>query len=125
MNEADPETIVYRAAEAELRKLCALRDGAIEELKAIESDQAEPAQMDSAALVAHALAGDTAGAAAVIRATIPGGRADYLRTLIGAVNGQIETHGFKLQRLLQAAQAADEPRIVAITKARARSDCAS
>jgi len=95
-----------------------LRDSSTEELAAINR-QVEPAQLDSAALVAHALAGDTAGAAAVIQSSAPSGRAEYLRTLLSAVSDQLETHGFKMQRLMQAAYEADEPRLAAIRFARA------
>ncbi len=116
MNEQDKETIALRAAEHEMRKLTALRDASIAELQALVA-AAPTSALDSAALVSAALAGDDAGAQAVIRTSAADERRSYLRTLIYALGGEIESKGFEIARLYEAAIAVGLPAAVAARQA--------
>ncbi len=111
MNESDNETILYRAAEAEMRRLHALRDATVAERQRAMTE-VTPVRVDvGAAMVARAMAGDAAGAHVVLQtASHAVGHVEYLSTLIRALDGQIETMGFRVTDLMAAAIAANEPR---------------
>ncbi len=112
MNELDKETIALRAAEHELRQLFALRDSSVAELQALVAS-APTSELDSAALVSAALAGDSEGAQAAIHTSAADERRSYLRTLIYALGGEIESKGFEIEKLLAAAVVVGVPAAVA------------
>jgi hypothetical protein len=118
MNEEDSETIAYRASQDEMQQLHALRDSTLAELQSAMAAPA-PAEMDGAALVSYALAGNSEGAATVLQSAAASiSRAAYLRSLLAALDNAIESQGFKVTRLMGEAISADMPRIAKLNEMR-------